>query len=103
MVGIASNALGQECVAEVHGTRLRYFAAGEGEPLVLVHGLGGSAGNWIALAPLLPGRRLLVPELPGHGGSEPLAAAPSLNAFADRIALLLQHEGIPSAAMVGHS
>ena len=37
---------------------------------MLVHGLGGAAANWLALAPLLlPGRRLLVPDLPGHGGS----------------------------------
>jgi pimeloyl-ACP methyl ester carboxylesterase len=91
-------------VAEVRGTRLRYYVGGEGEPLVLVHGLGGSAANWIALVPLLlPGRRLLVPELPGHGGSEPLPAASSLNAYADRIALLLEREGLGPAAVVGHS
>ena len=91
-------------VAEVRGTRLRYYAGGEGEPLVLVHGLGGSAANWLALVPLLlPGRRLLVPELPGHGGSAPLAAASSLNVYADRIGLLLEHEDAAPAAVVGHS
>lgn len=91
-------------VAEVRGARLRYYAGGEGEPLVLVHGLGGSAANWVALVPLLlPGRRLLVPELPGHGGSAPLAAASSLNAYADRIGLLLEHEDAAPAAVVGHS
>jgi pimeloyl-ACP methyl ester carboxylesterase len=91
-------------LAEVRGTRLRYYVGGEGEPLVLVHGLGGSAANWLALAPLLlPGRRLLVPELPGHGGSEPLPAASSLNAYADRIGLLLEREGLAPAAVVGHS
>ena len=79
---------------------MRYLVAGEGEPLLLVHGLGGAAANWLALAPLLlPGRRVLVPELPGHGGSEPLPAAPSLNAYADRIGLLLDEP----AAVVGHS
>jgi pimeloyl-ACP methyl ester carboxylesterase len=91
-------------LAEVRGTRLRYYVGGEGEPLVLVHGLGGSAANWVALVPLLlPGRRLLVPELPGHGDSEPLPAAPSLNAYADRLALLLEREGLAPAAVVGHS
>jgi pimeloyl-ACP methyl ester carboxylesterase len=91
-------------LAEVRSTRLRYYVGGEGEPLVLVHGLGGSAANWLALVPLLlPGRRLLVPELPGHGGSEPLPAASSLNAYADRIALLLEREGLGPAAVVGHS
>ena len=94
----------QELWTEVPGGRLRYLAGGAGEPLVLVHGLGGAAVNWLALVPLLlPGRRLLVPELPGHGGSSPLPAAPSLNAYADRLALLLDHEGVESAPFVGHS
>ncbi len=94
----------EERFAEVRGTRLRYLVAGVGEPLLLVHGLGGAAANWLALAPLLlPARRLLVPELPGHGGSSALSAAPSLNAYADRLGLLLEHEGIASAGVVGHS
>jgi pimeloyl-ACP methyl ester carboxylesterase len=94
----------EERFAEVRATRLRYLAGGEGDPLVLVHGLGGAAANWLALAPLLlPGRRLLVPELPGHGGSARLAAAPSLNVYADRLAGLLEHEGVASASVVGHS
>jgi pimeloyl-ACP methyl ester carboxylesterase len=94
----------EERLLEAPGARLRYLAAGDGEPVLLVHGLGGAAGNWVALAPLLlPGRRLLVPELPGHGGSSPLPAAPSLTAFADRLALLLERERATPAAIVGHS
>jgi pimeloyl-ACP methyl ester carboxylesterase len=90
----------EERFAERCGLRTRYLVAGEGEPLVLVHGLGGSAANWLALAPLLlPGRRVLVPELPGHGGSEALPAGSRLNAFADSVASLLDG---PSA-VVGHS
>jgi len=109
MVGIASNASVElpgfeERIAEVRGTRLRYLAAGEGEPLLLVHGLGGAAANWLALAPLLLAtRRLLVPELPGHGGSSALPAAPSLNAYADRLGIVLEQEGVASAGVVGHS
>ena len=94
----------EERFAEVRGCRLRYLVCGEGEPLVLVHGLGGAASNWLALAPLLlPGRRVLVPELPGHGGSEALPAAPNLNAFADRIAELAARDGFAPAPVVGHS
>jgi pimeloyl-ACP methyl ester carboxylesterase len=94
----------EERFAELRGCRVRYLVAGEGEPLVLVHGLGGAAANWLALAPLLlPGRRLLVAELPGHGGSSPLPAAASLSAYADRLGLLLAHEGVASAPVVGHS
>lgn len=90
----------EERFAERRGSRARYLVAGDGEPLVLVHGLGGSAANWLALAPLLlPGRRVLVPELPGHGGSEALPAGASLNAYADAVAAFLDG---PSA-VVGHS
>jgi pimeloyl-ACP methyl ester carboxylesterase len=94
----------EERFAEVRGSRLRYLVCGEGEPLVLVHGLGGAAANWLALAPLLlRGRRLLVPELPGHGGSEPLPAAPNLNAYADSLAEVAEREGLFPAAIAGHS
>ena len=94
----------EERILDARGSRLRYLVAGEGDPLVLVHGLGGAAANWLALAPLLlPGRRLLVPELPGHGGSSPLPAAPSLSPYADVLGLLLEHEGAAPAAVVGHS
>jgi pimeloyl-ACP methyl ester carboxylesterase len=93
----------EERFAELRGARVRYLVAGEGEPLVLVHGLGGAAANWLALAPLLlPRHRLVVPELPGHGGSSPLPAAPGLNAYADRLAGLIEHETGP-APVVGHS
>lgn len=93
-----------ERFAEVKGVRLRYFAGGSGPPLVLLHGLGGAASNWVELVPLLSSRyRLLVPELAGHGGSEPIAAAPSLDPFAEEVAVLAEREGMLPAAIVGHS
>jgi pimeloyl-ACP methyl ester carboxylesterase len=94
----------EERFAEIRGCRLRYLVGGEGEPLVLVHGLGGAASNWLALAPLLlPGRRVLVPELPGHGGSSPLSGVTSLDAYADRLGPLAEREGFAPAPLVGHS
>src|SRR5215467_12988917 len=87
---------------EIKGAALRYFVGGDGPPLVLVHGLGGSAANWGELVPLLaPSRRLIVPDLPGHGGSEPLAAVAGLDAFADRVAAVAEHEGALPAPVVG--
>src|SRR4029077_18312620 len=40
-----------------------------GVPLIVcVHGLGGSAANWVAVAPLLTGGcRVVAPDLAGHG------------------------------------
>jgi pimeloyl-ACP methyl ester carboxylesterase len=52
--------------------RLIYFRGGSGETLVLIHGANDQAGAWSLVArPLVQGRRLLVPDLPGHGESEP--------------------------------
>jgi pimeloyl-ACP methyl ester carboxylesterase len=90
--------------ADVKGVRMRYFVGGEGPPLVLVHGLGGAASNWTELVPLLARRhRLLVPDLPGHGGSSALPAVSGLEPFADRVALVAEREGMLPAPIVGHS
>jgi pimeloyl-ACP methyl ester carboxylesterase len=94
----------EERFAELKGSSMRYFVGGEGPPLILVHGLGGAAANWTELAPLLvPNHRLLVPDLPGHGGSEALPAVSGLEPFADRVAALAAREGMLPAPVVGHS
>jgi pimeloyl-ACP methyl ester carboxylesterase len=93
-----------ERFASVKGVRMRYFVGGEGPPLVLVHGLGGAASNWTELAPLLATRhRLLVPDLPGHGGSTALPGVSGLEPFADRVALIAEREDMLPAPVVGHS
>lgn len=78
----------EERLYERRGAVIRTFEGGEGPPLLLVHGFGGAAWNFSELAPLLPGRRLIVPDLPGHGASSPLPA-PTLAGFADVLAELL--------------
>jgi pimeloyl-ACP methyl ester carboxylesterase len=71
---------------------------------VLVHGLGGCAANWVDIAPLLARtRRVVIPELPGHGLSTPLPAVPNLAVFADRLATVAEREQLLPAAFVGHS
>lgn len=91
-------------VAEVDGVRTRYFLGGEGPPLVVVHGLGGAAVNFTLLAPLLARRhRVLIPDLPGHGKTEPLERADDLTAFADHVAALAELEGMFPAPVVGYS
>ena len=91
-------------VADVGGVRTRYFVGGEGPPLVVVHGLGGAAVNFTLLAPLLARRhRVLIPDLPGHGKTEPLERASDLTAYADHVAALAELEGLFPAPLVGYS
>jgi pimeloyl-ACP methyl ester carboxylesterase len=91
-------------VANIDGVRTRYFVGGEGPPLVVVHGLGGAAVNFTLLAPLLARRhRVLIPDLPGHGKTEPLERADGLTAYADHVAALAELEGMSPAPLIGYS
>jgi pimeloyl-ACP methyl ester carboxylesterase len=50
-------------------------AVGAREPLVLIHGLGGSAGVWDPVVDLLaPEREVIVLDMPGFGAAPPLPA-----------------------------
>lgn len=86
------------------GTPLGYAVGGEGPPLVLVHGLGGTIENWRALAPSLAARhRVLVPDLPGHGSSGLLPEARDVDALAEAILAVVDAESVADAVWVGHS
>ena len=96
----------EERSSEFRGTRLQALVGGppEGLPIVLLHGVGGSRSNWAFLAPeLAKTRRVLAVDLPGHGRSSALPAAPGLGPYADRVAKLLEEEGLAPADVVGHS
>jgi len=89
---------------EWHGTRLRYAVGGDGPPLVLVHGLGGTVENWRAIAPsLAASHRVIVPDLPGHGHSAPLSQARDVDALAAAVLGILDAEELPGAVWIGHS
>ena len=91
-------------VEEIAGLRTRYWVGGDGPPLVLVHGLGGAAWNFTDLGPLLAARhRVLVPDLPGHGGTEPLPQLESLSDLALHVAAVIEHEDMSPAALLGYS
>jgi pimeloyl-ACP methyl ester carboxylesterase len=83
---------------------LRYFVGGAGPPILLVHGLGGMASSWRLVAPALAAdRRVIVPDLPGHGGSPALAAAPTIDPFAEAVLAVAAAEEAVPAPWVGHS
>lgn len=91
--------------ATIAGRTLEYVDVGSGPVLVLVHGSGGSAAFWRRnVAELSASMRVIVPSLPGHGGSARMSKAPTtLTPYADAIAELLTEVGVQSAVILGHS
>jgi pimeloyl-ACP methyl ester carboxylesterase len=86
------------------GGTLAYTAAGSGEPLVLIHGLGGTRQTWRhVIGPLAATHRVIAPDLPGHGDSAAPAGDYSLGAHAAAVRDLLVALGHPTATVAGHS
>lgn len=72
-------------------------------PLVIVHGLLGSGRNWRGVAEALSAsRRVLTPDLPGHGDN-PDALPSTISGLAESVAALLEREAVPQADLLGHS
>lgn len=88
------------------GVRLAYRELGDpaGDPLVLVHGLFSAGWSWDALGPRLAaaGRRVIVPELRGHGHSDRTAPY-TFEVFAADLIFLLDSLDIGSLDLIGHS
>ena len=82
----------------VDGSPTEYRVAGEGEPVVLVHGLSGSWRWWgPVLEPLTERRRVYVPDLPRLGRRLPAA---ELTGWLGR---WLDAAGLERVDLVGHS
>ena len=81
------------------------LAPGAGPGLLLLHGTGSSLQSWRACLPgLAPHFSLLIPDLPGHGGSEGFAdRQASLPRMADAVAGLLTALDWQPTLVAGHS
>jgi pimeloyl-ACP methyl ester carboxylesterase len=90
---------------EVDGVRLHYVEAGEGPPLLLLHGLNGSTFGFRLLTPYLtPHYRTIAIDLMGFGYSDrPQRRDYSLGAQARLVAGFLDALGIERASVLGHS
>jgi len=86
------------------GVSIDYFAAGEGRPLVLVHGITESRRTWDPLlAPLIAaGYRVIAMDLRGHGASSKIGPY-DLATMAGDLGAVLHAEGADDALLVGHS
>ena len=89
---------------ELHGRRVIYRVAGEGPPVVLIHGMLNSSSHWQEVASVLAtDHTVIAPDLIGHGDSAAPRGDYSLGAHAASIRDLLAAIGVDRATIVGHS
>ena len=83
--------------------QLHFKQLGHGEPLVLLHGLFGSADNWFGVAPKLAEKfHVLIPDLRNHGHS-PHHAEMDYPLMATDVEKFFGAQKIESAHVIGHS
>lgn len=82
-----------------------YWTGGTGpETICLLHGANDHAGSWGWVAPALAkSRRLIIPDLPGHGESEPHTGPIYMQFMVDRVSAILDAESVSSMTLAGNS
>jgi 3-oxoadipate enol-lactonase len=78
---------------------------GTGEPVLCIHGLGGSSNTWTPLLPAFEGRQLIRPDLPGSARSAlPGDGTPlSIAAYVSSLVALLDALQLGAVRVVAHS
>ena len=90
--------------AHMGDTRTAFFDAGEGEPVIFIHGLAANLTHWVHIAPHFSRRfRVLGIDLPGCGESAELSTGFSVDNFREHIIRWMDYLEIEKATIVGHS
>lgn len=95
----------EESFVLVDGVRVHFERAGSGRPLLLIHGLVGSARNWRRnITDLSRDANVYAIDLLNMGASDRVPGLDAgLEAIADRVAAFMEALGLPEADVAGHS
>jgi 3-oxoadipate enol-lactonase len=89
---------------QLNGVNHHYVSIGEGPPIVLVHGLGGTLDVWYGISQLLAlHHHVVAMDLRGHGRTPAGRAQFSIKAWSQDVAALMTALQLPAATVVGHS
>jgi pimeloyl-ACP methyl ester carboxylesterase len=90
--------------AMVRNIKVAYLDEGEGDVVVLVHGLGSNAKGWARnIDALAAEHRVIAVDLPGYGHSDKGAYQYGMSFYATVLRELLAKLEIPHATFMGHS
>ena len=88
----------------IRGVKMHWREAGEGDPLIFIHGFPFDSSMWDAqLAAVPAGWKFIAPDLRGFGASETTGEPLSMDIFADDIAALMDHLEMDQAVICGLS
>ena len=89
--------------AKLDGVRLHYLAAGEGEPVILLHGYAQNSHMWLPLIPRLAATNAVIaPDLRGFGQSSRPPQGYDKKTMAQDIHALAVKLGLKRVRVVGH-
>ena len=84
--------------------KLNHIRYGNGKPLLLIHGLGGSWRSWTPVLDRLAAHREIVAiDLPGHGKTPKLDGPTTISSLADAVTAFLERKGLTGIDAVGSS
>lgn len=86
------------------GLGVRVLDAGQGAPLLLIHGVGMRAEAWgPQIEALSQDCRVIAADMPGHGESDPLPGSPRLPDYVAWAARVIEALGLGPVSVAGHS
>jgi pimeloyl-ACP methyl ester carboxylesterase len=89
---------------ELAGISTAVLQGGDGPPLVLLHGPGGSAADWMQVLPaLLATHRVVAPDLPGHGSSQVVAGTLDAHRVLDWLQELIERTCESRPTLLGNA
>jgi pimeloyl-ACP methyl ester carboxylesterase len=97
--------LGEPKIFDYHGVRINYYEAGQGPPVILLHGFGASAYSWRFLGPALArDHRVLTIDLKGFGlSAKPEDGKYAISDQADMVAEFIRTRDLRDLVVIGHS
>ncbi len=97
--------LGAQKSFDYNGVKINYYEAGQGPPVILLHGFGASAYSWRFLGPALAkDHRVFTLDLKGYGLSDkPEDGKYAVSDQADLVAAFIRTRDLHDLVVMGHS